>query len=176
MATIDVLIAVDGAKLAEQVSDGSISAGTQDNPTSLGSYSSSDVYIAMISESSNVTNEQGKSELTIVANSGDSVRWTITTFGNNIDNTAYLYNGHFNPSSAISNLVYLPITNTTYLPSTQDPTSAPSKFNNHLYVALGTVLTPGQKIQYTLSFKLVNNANGDVIGYFYWDPFIQVNG
>ena len=54
MATIDILIAVDGAKLAQQVSDGSISPGSQGSPTNLGSYSSSDVYIAMITQNNNM--------------------------------------------------------------------------------------------------------------------------
>lgn len=176
MNTIDVLISVDGAKLQQQVSDGSIPAGTQSSPTNLGSYGSSDVFISMVSQNNFATNDQGASELTVKANSGDSLRWTITTFGNNIDNTAYLYNGQFNPASNMSSLTYLPIQNTTYLPATQDPESNADKYHNQLYVSTATVLSSGAKIQYTLSFKLIDNSNDEVIGFFAWDPFIQVNG
>ena len=56
MATINVLIAVDGAKLAQQVKDGSISAGSVNAPTNLGSYAGSDVYISMIAPNSFVDN------------------------------------------------------------------------------------------------------------------------
>lgn len=169
---IDVLIAVDGAKLAQQVADGSLSPGTKGSPTNLGAWSSSDVYISMVSQHSSATNNQGQSELTITVNAGDSVRWTMTTFGSNDDYTAYLYNGNFNPTTAISPLVYLPITNSTYLPNANGTLT---EYHNQVYAAQGSVLKPGVKIQYTLSFALINNATGHTIGYFYWDPFIQVN-
>ncbi|MDI1256334.1 MAG: hypothetical protein PSV16_09545 [Flavobacterium sp.] len=57
MGLINILVAVDGSQLAQQVADGSISAGSQGSPTSLGAWSQSDVYIAMISQHSNVVND-----------------------------------------------------------------------------------------------------------------------
>ena len=176
MSIIDVLIAVDGATLAEQVADKSIDPGTESHPTSLQSYQSSDVYVSMVAQKSYVVNDGGKSELTIKANAGDSIRWTITTFGNNIDYTAYLYNGSFKPASNISPLVYLPVSHSTYLPSTGTPdTSTPVLYHNQLYAAQGTVLAPGEGIQYSLAFKLINNYTGALVGYFTWDPFITVS-
>lgn len=180
---VNVLIAVDGDKLAQQVSDGSLGAGTQSNPTMLGAYSSSDVYISMMAQQSFATNDQGGSELTITVNSGDSIRWSMTTFGGNNDYTAYVYDGRFNdkstgqPSTAITSpLNYIPITNVLYLPSTSNAEGVATKYTNHQYVAQGTVVTPDSQIQYYLSFALINNANGNVVGYFLWDPFINVNG
>ncbi len=175
MATIDILISVDGAKLAQQISDGSLNPGTQSAPTSLGAYGSSDVYISMVSQDSFASNNQGQSELTVTANGGDSVRWAMTTFGNNQDYTVYLYADHFNPSSAISALSYANLQNTTYLPASGAPTGGTSKFHNQLYVAQGMIQQTSVKIQYTLSFAIIDNANGNTLGYFTWDPFIQVN-
>jgi nematocidal protein AidA len=177
MATINIQIAVDASTLAQQVADGSVKAGTQSSPTSLGSWSQSNVFITMTSQNSNVTNNsQGQSELYVKANSGDQVQWFVTTFDNNVDYTAYLYNGTFNPNTAFSGLTYLTPQVNTYLPNTNNPTGPINKFTNVESYALGTVLQVGIQIQYTLSFTLVNNSNGSVIGYFTWDPFIQVNG
>ncbi|MCW8878642.1 MAG: inclusion body family protein [Kangiellaceae bacterium] len=175
MALIDILISVNGEQLAAQIRDGSIKPGTVDSPTNLGSYSSSDVFISMVTQDNYISNEQGQSELTVKANSGDTVRWTMTTFDENTDNTAFLYADKFNPATGITSLSYFNMHTSLYLPSSSDPKSGNIElYHNNTYVAQGTVIEPGQTIQYTLSFKLVDNSTGDVIGYFTWDPFIKV--
>ncbi|WP_259069174.1 inclusion body family protein [Mucilaginibacter sp. X4EP1] len=177
MATINVLIAVDGATLAQQVKDGSLSPGSAGSPTNLGSYSSSNVYIAMIAPNSSISNgTQGQSELQISANGGDTVEWAITTFDNNFDQTAYLYGSSFNPGTAINTpLSYASGQAYAYLATGNPPASTPTKFINQVSTVSGTILQIGLTIQYTLSFTLVNNSNGSIIGYFLWDPFIIVN-
>ena len=176
MALIDILVTVNGQQLAQQVSDGSLKPGSVNSPTALGSYSSSDVYISMVAQNNYVSNDQGKSELSITANSGDSVRWTMTTFDENTDYTAFLYADHFNPSTGITSLSYFNMQSSLYLPSGTDPASGNVQlYHNNTYVAQGTIIESNQSIQYTLSFKLINNSNGQVIGYFTWDPFIKVS-
>jgi hypothetical protein len=176
MGTINIQIAVDGNTLAQQIADKSINPGTQSSPTNLGSYSSSDVYISMTTQSGNVNNNtQGQSELNVKANSGDTIEWAITTFDNNIDYTVYLYNGSFSPSTAMSALNYISPQINNYYPPSGNPTATPIKYKNQAMFAQGTVIQTGLTIQYTLSFMLVNNATGTIIGYFMWDPFITVN-
>ncbi|PXF32147.1 hypothetical protein WH50_05985 [Pokkaliibacter plantistimulans] len=172
---IDILIAVDGEYLAQQLKDGSLKPGSQSSPTNLGAWQSSDLYIAMITQNSFLANDQGGSELDVKANSGDTIRWTMTTFDNNADYTAFLYAGNFNPAQSITPLTYFNMHTSLYLPSGSDPTGPVQLYHNYTYVAQGTVIEPQNKIQYTLSFQLVNNANGQVIGYFNWDPFISVS-
>jgi nematocidal protein AidA len=177
MATINVLIAVDGATLAEQVANNKLPAGSAGSPTNLGSYGSSNVYIAMIAPNSSVSNgTQGQSELQISANSGDTVEWAITTFDNNFDQSAYLYGSSFNPSGAINTpLSYASSQTYEYLATGNPPASTPTKFVNQVNSVSGVIQQVNVKIQYTLSFTLVNNSNGSIIGYFSWDPFINVN-
>jgi hypothetical protein len=127
---IDILIAVDGAKLANQVADGKLSAGSQSNPTSLGAWQQSDVYIAMITQNSSTVNDGGQSELDVKANSGDSIKWTMQTFDGNADYTAYLYNGVFNPATNITPLVYFNQNTSEYLPTGSDPTVTPTLEHN----------------------------------------------
>lgn len=172
---INILVAVNGTQLAQQVADGSINAGTQSSPTSLGSYHNSDVYISMTAQNSVVVNDGGQSELTVAANSGDTLRWSMQTFDGNSDYTAYLYAGRFNPPANISSLIYLPVTTSSYLPTSSNPLAAPSLVHNSAYFAQGTVLKPGATIQYFMEFTLVNNSNGVIVGYFSWDPFINVS-
>lgn len=175
MSLINIIVAVDGAKLAQQVSDGSIQPGSVSAPTSLGAWSQSDVYIAMITQNSFASNNQGQSELTVKANSGDTLRWTMTSFDGNTDYTAFIYNGVFNPANNITPLTYFNMVASQYLPSGSNPTGGLTNYHDNVYVAQGTVVQPGTQIQYYLSFQLVNNSNGSVIGYFMWDPFISVS-
>ena len=176
MSLIDILVTTDGEKIAQQVSDGSLDPGSQANPTNLGSYTTSDVYIAMITQNNNVDNNtQGQSELQVKANAGDTIRWTMQTFGSNVDYTAYLYDGNFNPSENISPLVYMNMHTSVYLPPSTSPTADPVLLHNYIYAAQGTVIEYGDQIQYTLSFALVDNQTGENIGYFSWDPFINVS-
>ncbi len=177
MATINVLIAVDGAALASQVATGVISPGSYASPTSLGSYATSNVFISMIAPNSSVSNNsQGQSELQISANGGDTVEWAITTFDNNFDQTPYLYSGNFNPAGTINTpLSFASGQAYAYLAVGNPPSTTPTKFVNQVSTVSGTILKIGVQIQYTLSFTLVNNSNGNIIGYFTWDPFINVN-
>lgn len=173
MGQINVIVAVDGSKLAQQVAGGSISAGYENAPTSLGSWGSSDVYVSMIAQHSVATNDQGQSELTIAANSGDEVIWSMTTFGNSADHTAFIYGGTFNPDDAISSLILSNVEVENYLPDNSGTLTA---YTNHLYTATAIIEKVGVTIQYTLRFQLVDNSSGSVVGYFTWDPFIKVSG
>lgn len=176
MATINIQIAVDAATLAEQVQDGSISAGSVNSPTYLGSYTSSDVYICMITQSGNVNNNtQGESELSVSANGGDTLEWAMTTFDNNDDYTAFLYAGNFTPASAMTALTYIAPQTTIYLPPSGNPTGTLTAYTNQTSFAQATVIQTNLSVQYNLSFIVVNNKNGTVVGYFYWDPFIAVS-
>ena len=89
--TIDILCVIDAATLAAKVASGSISAGTQANPTSLGSYSQSDTYVSMLTEGSYITNDKDGSELTITCDVGDNIRWTITNPGAGVNYSCMLY-------------------------------------------------------------------------------------
>lgn len=176
MAQINILIAVDANTLAQRVQDGSLSAGTVSSPTNLGSYGSSNVYISMVTQNNNVTNNsQGQSELTITCDSGDELQWSIVSFDMNTEQTPYLYSGAFNPSTGITPLSYVTSQVVNYFPPSGTPTGTPVEATNTIARAIGVVTSPGQSIQYTLSFVLVNNANGTIIGYFSWDPFIITN-
>jgi hypothetical protein len=177
MATINVLIAVDAAKLAQQVADGSIKPGTLSSPTNLGSYENSDVYIAMITQSGNVDNtSQGKSELEVKCNGGDTIQWAITSFANNFDHSVFLYNGVFNPSAAMNPMSYNSSQTKNYLPApgTGGAVGTVTKYINQVVTAQANVAQVGVRIQYFLSFQLYDNSKGTVIGYFAWDPFINV--
>jgi hypothetical protein len=177
MSTINVLIAVDGAALASQVADGLLSPGSPDAPTNLGSFSMSDVYISMITTGNYVSNgDQGQSELEISANPGDTIQWSITTFDNNYNQTAYLYGSSFNPAFAINTpLAYACGEVYCYLAPGNPPANTPTKFINQFATVSGTLMETGLTIQHSLLFVLVNNPIGQVIGYFLWDPFININ-
>jgi hypothetical protein len=175
MAFINILVAVNAAELAERLGDGSMQPGSVSGPTNLGAWGGSDVFVSMITQNSYIASNQGGSELDVKANSGDTVRWTASTFDGDTDYTAFLYNGSFNPSASITTLSYFNMQTSVYLPSGSDPVNGTLQlFHNNAYATQGTVIEAGQKIQYTLSFKLVNNSTGAVIGYFVWDPFISI--
>ncbi|MES2381889.1 MAG: AidA/PixA family protein [Bacteroidota bacterium] len=186
--TINVLIAVDGETLYNQIQDGSLLAGTADSPTSIGNYGTTDVYLSMVTQHSNVTNNpqgghgQGESELSIICNIGDIIQWSVITFDANTGQTPYLYGGNFKclaPAGAAAGiktpLKYLTTEVVNYFPPTNNPTGTPIAATNAIARAIGLITAPGQTLQYSLAFALVNNSNGTIIGYFSWDPFIVIN-
>lgn len=185
MAQINILIAVDSAALAQHVQDGSLSAGTSSSPTSLGSWNSSDVYISMVTQNGNVTNgsSEGLSELSITCDAGDELQWSIVSFDMNSRQTPYLYNGQFNCTNPVgtaiglSPLSYLTTEVVNYFPPNANPTGASIKTINTIAKVVSTVnqIQFQQQLQYTLSFVLVDNSSGNIIGYFIWDPFIVIN-
>lgn len=177
--TINILVAVDAATLAQQVSDGSLSAGTLNSPTMLGAYSSSDVYISMVSTYNSVDNDtNGQSELQVKANSGDSIRWYMQSFDCNTDYTAYIVSGVFNTTSGnavISDFHLRSMQAGCYFPSTSDPSSPLQEYHNQVYLAEADVDASGGTVQYYMTFSVVNNSTGQTVGYFKWDPFINVS-
>lgn len=179
MATIDIIVAVDGDQLQEQVNGKELSAGTKAAPTYLGSWTESDVFISMIAQQQFVSNDSsdGSSELTVTCNSGDTIRWRMTTFSSNTDTCAFIYGGKFTnalnngKSVELSPLTLLSDQNTVNIPNESGTLTA---YNNQLYFAQATVLGSSQKLQYYMDFELVDST-GTSIGYFQWDPFIVVN-
>lgn len=175
MAFVPILVAVDGATLAAQVADGKLAPGTASAPTSLGSLSESNVYLTMTCRSSFVSNQlQGSSELSVTCRWGDVLTWTIRTFDGNTDYTAYLYAGRFSRPWVITPLVFLHATATCYLPPTSDPLSPPKSVQDATYLALGAAVRSSRRFRYTLSFALVQNSTGALLGHFTWDPFLTV--
>jgi hypothetical protein len=98
----------------------------------------------------------------------------MTTFGGDTGYTAYLYDGVFNPAHHLSPLLYLNLAPTVYLPDSGEPRASVRPYTNHLYVAQANVVIPGGRINYHLSFVLLDNSTQQVIGYFSWDPYIKV--
>ncbi len=174
MSMINIQTTVDGIMLAQQVSNGTIPAGSQDSPTALGSWSTSaDVYISMVTQRANASNE-GSSELQVKALVGDALCWTMQTFDNNVSHTAYIYNAKFNPGNAISPLQFSNMYSGLYLPSGTNPVGQPVFLHNYTWTAQGVVIETGAEIVSELSFILIDNSSGNHIGYFMWDPFITV--
>lgn len=185
---INVLTVVDSETLYKKVQDGTLLPGTADNPTSIGNYGSTGAYLSMITQHNNVTNNpqgkygQGKSELSITCDVGDTIEWSIVSFDMNTNQTPYLYGGTFKclapvgatpgietPLSFSTNNV------TNYLPSNGNPIGQFKKVTNTIVTTSAAVNASGQTLQYSLAFTLINNANGSTIGYFSWDPFILIN-
>ncbi len=178
---VDVITVVDCELLASAIQIGAIRPGSFSSPTNLGSYSSSDNYIYMISRNGSVNNNQAKSELSIKVNPGDTIRWAMTSFESNADYTPYLYNSHFNPSTSLSGMRFLSLQLNTYLPPVGAYDNGDPNLDNsqgvptRAVVGQTDVLQSGSQIQYTMSFKVVNNMNGQPLGYFTWDPFITIS-
>jgi hypothetical protein len=177
MAEMSIQILVDAQLLADMVAADPSKAGSQDNPQSLGAWSSSDKYIYMIAKNSYVVSDQAQSELRIQVTSGTNINWYMGTFDNNTSYTPILYKGVFNPSDGITPIQYVSMQTIQYLPPGTDPLATLQGYTSQVFNADARITKIGQTIQYTFSFKLVdNNKGGRVVGYFSWDPFINVQG
>jgi len=177
MATVDILCVIDADTLATAVANHTLNPGTVDSPTALGSYNSSDTYIFMIADGQYVVNNQAKSELSISCNVNDTIRWTISNPSAGVDYNCMLYNFE---SGGIGTYITQPIVTTVAATSyynnplnvnTPDPTA----YMLSAWTCNALEATNPASVQYNWSFQLINTSNGLVIGYFYWDPFIQIN-
>ncbi|WP_299675765.1 AidA/PixA family protein [uncultured Tenacibaculum sp.] len=177
MATIDILCVIDTNGLMKK----GLKPGTLDNPTGLGGWSDSDSFVFMICDGQYACNNQGKSELSIKANIGDTLRWTIT------DPSTGLISGQQNKSfscilykfksAGINKQITDPVLKSTpaltYYNSLNSATT-PSAGAYMCSSWTSSVLSLGSNIQYDWSFQVIDNFSGDVVGYYTWDPFINV--
>jgi nematocidal protein AidA len=165
--TVDILCVIDAETLADLVGSGKISKGSLNSPTSLGAWGSSDLYIYMITEGSFVVNNQAKSELTIKTSVGDNVRWHITCPSNRQSCMLYqLQTG----STLLGPMELLHMTETEYI---NDTATTAKKVTYQESAWQTTVLGTGS-VQYSWNFQLIDNKTGNVLGYFCWDPFINI--
>lgn len=182
--TIDIIIAVDADKIMNNIKNLTQEKGGKVNGTTtvdgyyLKGNSVSDNYIAMIAKHDSVSGKPGSSELEVKVSTGDMIRWSMTTFGNNSDYTAYLYNASFHDqhnNKPMSDLVYFPQQTSALLPETDDPKGTVIEKPNSNFVMLSTVLASVGPIQYDMSFVLYNNTTQKPEGIFRWDPFIKIS-
>jgi nematocidal protein AidA len=175
MTAIDILIVVDGLQLAAQVADGRLLAGSADSPTSLGTYSSTGIYMTMITSFGTILDNSGdQPELRVNAYRGGAIGWTINTIDNNRAQTAYLYNG--NADTAIIDIsLYSCRTVKNYLATGNPPAEKPSKFLNQISKVLSYTELPLVTLNDGIFFTLVNNSAGQIIGYFTWNPIIYLD-
>ncbi len=173
--TIDILCVIDAVTLAANVASGAIPKGSQASPTSLGSYSQSDVYVSMLTEGSYVTNDRDGSELTITCDVGDNIRWTVTNPGAGVNYSCMLY--QFSSASigtSVSQPICLPLSVNLYINSASPNTSTPTPIAYTSSAWQTTALAASSSVQYSWAFQLINQS-GTVLGYFSWDPFIIIN-
>jgi len=180
MAQINISVLVDADNLKANLVSGHLQPGTKGSPTSIGGNADSDNYIYMIAKNGVVQNNQAKSELTITAGSGDQITWNMTTFSQNAPYSTFIYDSKFNLQSGtapigIDNVSYVNIKVGTRVPTGTAPQTDPlGQYVNTIYRTTANVTNINQTIQYTMSFQMIDDASGAVLGYFVWDPFIII--
>ncbi|MFK7785742.1 MAG: AidA/PixA family protein [Crocinitomicaceae bacterium] len=182
MSQIFIAITVDAISLAANKPGGS-----WDSPISLGTYSDSDVYIEMMAQGDAVVNDQGESELTIEASVGDEIIYTISAPGAGQNYYPVLYDVDLKESyvtslgsntAVWSNYCLQSNTGSGVEPVFVDtiPTGFTNAGDPNTFICsqwLFEVNAVGNT-GYTMSFAVLDTQTGDVIGYYKWDPFINV--
>lgn len=169
--TIDILVVVDAETLIAKKPGGSVGSEIQ-----LGSFGTSDPYIYMIAPGDFVVSNQAKSELNVAASSGDNIRWTITSPTRGQEFNPILYKFATGDASALTPPQLLDVQLNVFVPTSLTSPTGPftsTLYQDYLWQA--TLLKPGQSIQYTWCFLVLDNA-GHIKGAYQWDPFITVGG
>ncbi len=182
MAQIFVAITVDAITLANSKPGGSWNA-----PISLGSYSASDVYVEMMAQGSAVVNDQGGSELTISANVGDEIIFTISAPGAGQNYYPVLYNTvlsnanvrSLGPNTAVWTNYCLQSGGSGSQPQFANtiPQGYPNAGSSNTFICAQWLFQVNGvgSTQYNMSFAVLDTQTGKVIGYYLWDPFINVS-
>ena len=183
MSQINIAVVIDTATLA-QTKPG----GTWNEPTYIGSYAESNVCVFMIAQSQYVVNNQAKSELTISAKIGDLINFTVTSPDAGIDFCPIFYNAQLNNKNVMdvgSILInwdkYLlssggkgaePIFS-DLIPDGQPGAGNPNNCITSTWQMIVTSVGSGTT-QYDMWFAIIDTNTGSVIGYYVWDPFIDI--
>lgn len=159
MAEIDIQITFDAATILDRYKGNS----DPGNPTRI----SGDLVYMVTNQGSVVTGEGG-GELNITARTEDTLRWREATL--NPDYSAILYaflppTGLITPPQPMLETVAVP------LPNAANPLQ-PGRQTIQDYFWNSIVLNPGQ-LAYTIQLMVVAR-NGEVQGYYSWDPFITI--
>lgn len=171
-ATIEVLVVFDAATILADNPNPSQDAGS---PTPADGQ-----YIFMITDQANAGSGQAGNELNVLAQTGDTIRWREATLApTDYEALLYAFTMEQNPQagqqpggpSLISTPVPILISVTEPFPDPGNP-SVPQMQRLNDYFWNCTVENPGS-VTYQFSFMLVDR-NGNVKGYFTWDPFITI--
>lgn len=168
---IDILVVIDAETLAT-----SRPGGTPAQPQNLGYDGQSDVYIFMIAKRSYATGAEGGSELTVHADSGDTVRWSVSSPDAGINYSLILHNfSATQHAEAIGTPVMSEISFNEYQPvDLSKPTGQLQAVPRHNFVWTVEVLSPGVTVRYNWEFSIVDRA-GKVLGCYLWDPYITIS-
>jgi len=167
--TINILSVIDVETILTEVASGSLKQGTAQNPTPLGSFSSSDFYVYMITAHGFIDTgdtTRANSELTIDANPGDTIRWELTCPGSGLQHNAIISNVHLGSSGSITQ----PEATVTYR-QIYDQAGSPGYQVVKQTDFTSTVEATGVT-QYDITFQIMDNS-GNSQGFYYWDPFIK---
>jgi hypothetical protein len=165
MAEINILIAFDTGTI------GATPKPSQDpnNPTAIGAGS-----IFMIASQQNVITGNGGNELNVSANTGDIIRWREMSLSLDVDDRVMLYQFHGSNNNLITAPQPIVITIKDPIPGVPPaPPLPPASQTIQDFFWQTTVLQQGTDT-YQFSFVL-NRRNGNLIGYFIWDPFITIS-
>lgn len=171
--TIDILSVIDCERI---IADGH-KGGDINNPTNIGVNEESDKYVHMVCSSlyvnDNESKGEGHSELRVNANVGDTVQWSITCLHEGTSYNVSLQNvDPFVNVEAISKpeAITLPVNMYVAPPFNTNPT----KISYLNYLIDCRVVKPGEAVTYKIAFQMFDRV-GKSLGFFTWDPFIQIS-
>lgn len=163
---IDVMIAIDTESVIEQYGNNT----DPDNPVQIDTTKN---YIYMIVRSDEAVSGNAGAELTIAAKTLDVIRWRETSLTLNSAYSTILYKFEStNASGLITSPQPIIAEVQTPLPVADDPLH-PSTQTIQDYFWNCTVEKAGS-VTYHFKFMIVDRDN-NVLGYFWWDPFIQIS-
>lgn len=173
MAEFQILTVIDCQSI---LGNANLAKGSIGSETSLGSYAQSDAYVFMIASGAYATSDQdqGKSELNIGVNAGDIVQWTVTDPTSGQEYSPVLYGFTTSQNNMVTTPVLIKETLHVFQPADlTQPTGPFTAVSYPDYVWQTTVVQPGNQVQYSWKFAILDN-NGTMLGAYSWDPFITV--
>lgn len=163
---IDVLIVIDAETILEKFPDQGL------DPLNPVQVTDADLIFMTTKEDNKIKGSEGN-ELTVKARTLDVIRWRETTLSLNAAFSSILYQFVFSEGKElISKPEPLLITVDSPLPNDEDPTK-PTTQNIQNYFWNSTVKHGGHAT-YHFNFMILDR-DGKILGYYFWDPFIQIS-
>ncbi|MEO8379786.1 MAG: inclusion body family protein [Acidobacteriota bacterium] len=132
----------------------------------------------MTTSSEYVVSGNGTGDLSIKAEVGDVIRWTSLSESGNMDAAVFTYAfDKFGGTQVTGPVTLEPFTKMTIFPTTANP-PAVKQVNQNFWFMVCDVTNVGTE-NYNVKFGLYTRTRGtdgqSLLGYFYWDPTLQVN-
>jgi hypothetical protein len=156
----------------QSLEDEMMAQGSMESPVTVNVLGPNSIY-AIMDGNYTVNGVSNSAVIPIKALAGDVLTFSITTLSQNQNASVYLYAANHKMRNGHLPLFFFESQKNNYFPPSKDSFAPPKAYMNTFSCAKTFVTRAISEGMQTLSFAVVDNSNGKVLGYFKWEFVIR---